>query len=101
MPGGAADRYRSAIIARFEELVAAKRGQPLPLEEICKATGVSERTLRIHCHTHLGMSPMRYLWLRRMELARDALMRADPAQSTVTAIATECGFSELERFSVE
>ena len=36
-----------------------------------------------------------------MHLARRALMLADPAAATVTAIATEHGFWELGRFSVE
>ena len=47
------------------------------------------------------MAPVRYLWLRRMHLANRALLRADAASATVTAIATEHGFWELGRFSVE
>jgi AraC-like DNA-binding protein len=46
------------------------------------------------------MSPMRYLWLRRMHFARRTLRMADPAAMTVTAIATNYGFWELGRFSV-
>ena len=46
------------------------------------------------------MSPTRYLWLRRMHLARRALRRADPVVATVTNIATNYGFWELGRFSV-
>jgi hypothetical protein len=34
-------------------------------------------------------------------LARDGLVLADPTESTVTDIATEFGFWELGRFSVE
>ena len=47
------------------------------------------------------MSPHRYLWLRRMNLARRSLSRAGPGKATVTSIATEHGFWELGRFSVE
>jgi AraC-like DNA-binding protein len=94
-------RHHSRVIERFEQLLAANRDRPLYLAEICAATGVSERTLRACCQEHLGMGPMQYLRLRRMHLARHALMLADPAVSTVTEIATGFGFCELGRFSVE
>jgi AraC-like DNA-binding protein len=96
-----AARRHAQIIARLEDLLAANRDRPLYLAEICATTGVSERTLRVCCHEHLGMGPVRYLWLRRMHLARAALIRADPASATVTSIATDHGFWELGRFSVE
>ena len=89
------------IISRLEEFVAANSDRPIHLGELCAATGVSESTLRRCCHEYLGMGPNRYLWLRRMHLARWALLRADPAKATVTAIATDQGFWELGRFSVE
>jgi AraC-like DNA-binding protein len=93
-------RHHSAIIKRFEELLAANCDRPMYLAEICAATGASERTLRVCCEEHLGMGPIRYLWLRRMHLARRALILADPAKATVTQIATEHGFWELGRFAV-
>jgi transcriptional regulator GlxA family with amidase domain len=46
------------------------------------------------------MSPIRYLWLRRMHLAHRALLKADPATATVTSVATDQGFWELGKFSV-
>lgn len=92
---------RAAIIGRFEELLAANHHRPLYLAEVCAAVGVSERTLRIACMEHLGIGPIRYLWLRRMHLAHRALLRADSASATVTKIATGNGFFELGRFAVE
>lgn len=90
-----------AIIARFEEMLVANCDRPLHLAEICAAIGASERTLRVSCMEHLGMGPVRYLWLRRMHLARRALILAAPGTKTVTEIATANGFWELGRFAVE
>jgi AraC-like DNA-binding protein len=91
---------RVPIMRRFERMLEANQGKPLYLAEICAAIGVPARTLRQHCGQHLGMSPHRYLWLRRMNLARRGLVLADPTVRTVTEIATEHGFGELGRFSV-
>lgn len=46
------------------------------------------------------MSPTRYLWLRRMHLARRDLRIAGPAATSVTEVVTRHGFWELGRFSV-
>jgi AraC-like DNA-binding protein len=91
----------TAIIARFEELLAANPGQPLHLAAICAAIGATERTLRFSCIEHLGMGPIRYLWLRRMHLAHSVLIQASSGSVTVTKIATDNGFWELGRFAVE
>jgi AraC-like DNA-binding protein len=93
-------RHHATILARLEEFLAANCSRPVYLAEICAAVGASERTLRVCCDEHLGMGPIRYLWLRRMHLARRALSLADPATTTVTQIATRFGFWELGRFAV-
>jgi transcriptional regulator GlxA family with amidase domain len=90
----------SVVIARLEELLTVKHDRPLYLAELCAAAGVPERTLRLWFKKHFGMAPVRYMWLRRMYLARSALMRASPATATVTGIAIDHGFLELGRFSV-
>jgi len=92
-------RRHDAIIARFEEFLEANPDRPLYLTEICAGIGVAERTLRASCEEYLGMGPIRFLTLRRMHLARRALLRADPLTSTVTRIVTDHGFWELGRFS--
>jgi AraC-like DNA-binding protein len=96
----AGGRRHDAIIARFEEFLAANPDRPLYLTEICAAIGVAERTLRASCENHLGMGPIRFLTLRRMHLVHRALLRADPSKSTVTRLVTDYGFWELGRFSV-
>ena len=94
-------RRHSRIIARLEEFLAENILQPLYLAEISAATGASERTLRTCCHDYLGMGPVRYLLLRRMYLARRALLLATPHTATVTQTAMDHGFWELGRFSTQ
>jgi len=93
-------QHHSEIILQFEQALAARQGRSLPLPELCAILGVAERTLRICCAQLLGMSPLRYARLRRLNLVRSALLRANPKASTVATIARTYGFSELGRFAV-
>jgi AraC-like DNA-binding protein len=94
-------RHRqSTVMRRLEEALQANADRSLYIAELCAAAGVSYPTLRACCQEHLGMSPKRYLLLRRMHLARRALLGAAPQQTTVTQTATDYGFWELGRFSV-
>lgn len=88
------------VMRRFRDVVEENPGEPLYIPEICKVIRVSESTLRMCCREHLGMSPKRYLLLRRMDLARRALRQAEPDATSVTAVVTRYGFWELGRFAV-
>jgi transcriptional regulator GlxA family with amidase domain len=46
------------------------------------------------------MSPARYLLLRRLNMVRSALRRADPANTSITEIARAYQFQEPGRFAV-
>jgi AraC-like DNA-binding protein len=91
---------RSALAKRFEEAVEANFDCPLPISDLCRVIGVSGRTLRSLCRVQLGISPQRFLALRRLHLARQVLLLSDPDSSTVTEIATRHGLWELGRFAV-
>jgi len=90
-------RHHARVMRRLEELLYADSEGSLYMDDLCKATGVSYRTLHACCQEHLGMSPKRYLLLRRMHLAHRALRMGE---TSVTEIATDYGFWELGRFSV-
>jgi AraC-like DNA-binding protein len=91
---------QQTVMRRFEEVLEANLDEPLYMPEICAAIGVPGRTLRHLCQEHLGVSPHRYLWLRRMDQTRRALILADPRAKTVTEIAASHGFWEFGRFAV-
>jgi AraC-like DNA-binding protein len=91
----------AGIVARFEQFLESRPFEPVYIAEICATIGASERTLRTCCQEILGVGPVRYLWLRRMHLVRQKLLHSESSATTVTEIATTCGFWELGRFSVE
>jgi transcriptional regulator GlxA family with amidase domain len=93
-------RHHADIMVRFEDVLNAQNGQQLNMPALCSAIGVPERTLRVCCAEFLGMSPTRYLLLRRLNMARSALRRADPETATVAGIARIHQFPELGRFAV-
>jgi len=89
------------VMRRFRRVVEENPEHPLYITEICKAIGVSSRTLETCCHEHLGMGPKHYLLRRRMHLARRALRQAAPEPASVTEVATRYGFWHLGRFAIE
>ena len=93
-------RNRARVMRRMEEVLMAHPDEPLYMPELAAQVGTSYWTLRDCCLGYLGMSPKHYLWLRRMHLARRALRSADAERTTVTEIASNCGFWEFGRFSV-
>jgi AraC-like DNA-binding protein len=96
---GFAVRHHVSIMVRFEEVLAERFGDPPRMAELCKLVGVSERTLRACCTEFLGMSPIRYVLLRRLREVRSALREADPQIGNVTEIAHRFGFAQSGRFA--
>jgi AraC-like DNA-binding protein len=79
----APERRHMKIIARFEEVSAMHAERQLQIPELCKAIGVSERTLRMCCAEFLGMSPRKYLRLQHLNMVRTALRRVESPTATV------------------
>ena len=88
------------IMVRFEKALASQRASNFDLPELCDEIGVPERTLRLCCTEVLGMGPARYYQLRRLNMVRSALQRANPDTSSVAAIARDHHFLEPGRFAV-
>jgi AraC-like DNA-binding protein len=92
-------RHHSDIMVRFEDALTAHSGPQLNMPALCAAIGVPERTLRMCCTEFLGMSPSRYFLIRRLNMARSALRRADPETAKVAEIARIHQFLDLGRFA--
>ena len=93
-------RHHADIMARFEDALTTHGGPQLNMPALCSAIGVPQRTLRVCCTEFLGVSPIRYLLLRRLNMVRSALRRANPANASVAEIARTYQFQEPGRFAV-
>jgi len=94
-------RHRhAAVVVRFEEVLTKYIDWKPNMQALCAEVGVAERTLRMCCAEVLGVSPTRYLLLRRLNRARAALRRADPSTATVAEVARNNQFLEFGRFAV-
>jgi len=67
--------------------------------DICAAIGVSERSLQYAFGRYVGMSPLNYLRLCRLNRARHALRAPVNPGVTVTDTALHYGFTHLGRFA--
>jgi AraC-like DNA-binding protein len=89
------------LVRRAEELALVEFGGIFRISALCRALGVSDRTLRKAFNKAYGEPPSRHLRLLRLSLARGALLSTRGKAVTVTEVATGFGFAELGRFSVE
>ncbi len=69
--------------------------------DICRAVGVSERSLQYAFQAYVDMSPLSYLRLCRLNRVRAVLREASVEATTVTAIAMRFGFLHLGRFAID
>jgi AraC-like DNA-binding protein len=95
---GPTKRRHARIMIRFEEVLTEHLSEPLRTIDLCELIGVKEPTLRSCCSEFLGMSPIRYLLLRRLSRARVALRDAGPDGANLLELVRGFGFTELGRF---
>lgn len=67
--------------------------------DICEALGVSARTLQYAFREYIGLSPVAYLRVCRLNRVRAELAASDPQSSTITQVAMRFGFLHLGRFA--
>jgi AraC-like DNA-binding protein len=87
------------VMGRFEELVRSRLEGDLSLAQISAALNVPERSLRKYCEDHLGLSPMSYARLHRMQQVNRLLREAASPAINVAAAAAHFGFRNPGRFA--
>jgi AraC family ethanolamine operon transcriptional activator len=100
-PVNAAPRHHrdhKDILRRALELLDTLEIQSVYTEDICQATCASERTVRNVFNEYLGMSPHRYLMIRRLHAIRWAILHAAP-EDTITTLCARFGVWDFGRFA--
>jgi len=87
------------IIHKAMDFVEQHDLEFLSVEQLARAAGVSERTLREAFVRYFGVPPVQYLNRRTLHQVRKALKSADPTVTTVTEIATHFGVWQFGRMA--
>jgi AraC-like DNA-binding protein len=96
---GTAKRRHAGIMIRFEEVLAQHPNRLLQIQELSELIDVTDQTLRLCCSEFLGISPSRYVLLRRLKQVHVALREADPGTANLAELARACGFTEFGGFA--
>jgi AraC family ethanolamine operon transcriptional activator len=89
----------SRVVRAAEDHALSRIDDPLHITDLCRATGVSERTLQYAFKEVMGLSPRDYLVRLRLHRVRQALLAAPPRTSTVAVEALKWGFWHFGEFS--
>lgn len=91
---------RSLIVKAARRYAVENIHEPLQVIDICRATGTSRRALQTSFQDVLGVSPLSYLRLVRLNGARQALLQ--PARGLqVKDVVARWGIWHFSRFSAE
>ena len=93
-----ADRRRRGVRRVIDYLKAHAR-ELATIPELCAVAQTCERSLEYGFREQLGVTPIRYQNLVRLNGARKDLQNSDGATTRVADIALRWGFVELGRFS--
>jgi len=90
---------RKAVVERVQEYLAAHPGESITITDLCRLTHVSRRTLQYSFETVLGLSPLKYLRLSRLNNMRRALLEGLQEDETIASKSSEWGFWHAGQFA--
>ena len=90
---------RQHLVHAADDYLRANPARPVYTEELCAAIGASATRLHQAFHATFGISPHRYLKLRRMGMVRAMLLSLSGPWHSVKAAALSHGFWHLGQFA--
>jgi AraC-like DNA-binding protein len=98
---GSASARRNAPsrIEAAEAFIREHLFAPITTAEVAAAIGLSPRGVQQLFQRERGTTPTAFLRIERMRHARRLLLDAEPGSTTVSEIASACGFAHMGRFA--
>lgn len=90
---------RRRVVALAREYIHAHRSEAITVPELCEQVHVSRRTLQYCFEDVLGMSPMLYLRMMRLNGVRRQLNDGAPGEVAIGDVADAWGLSNFSQFS--
>jgi transcriptional regulator GlxA family with amidase domain len=90
---------QSSIVRAAERYALAHAADRIYVTDLCRAAGVSERTLEYAFRAVMALTPVAYLTRLRLHRVRLALRMATPGSTSVTTEALQWGFWHFGEFS--
>ncbi|HSR88534.1 MAG TPA: helix-turn-helix domain-containing protein [Pontiella sp.] len=89
------------LVAQACELITFAPDKLFTLQEISSQTGASERTLQYAFKNVVGISPLKFAKLHRLQRAHKLLMCGSPNHMSVKEVALETGFNDFGHFTAD
>ncbi len=97
----ATSQRRYQLVQQARSHIDAHLGDVFTVADVCKALGVSRRTLQTCFEEVLQINPIAYIRAVRLNAVRRELKRATAGRDTVSDIASRWGFWHLGHFSAD
>ena len=91
-------RHRKQVVDRIKAYLERCETAPVALGELCEIAHVSQRTLQYSFTSILGISPIQFLRLTRLNRVRRRLC-SPTVDTTVSQVAADWGFYHLGQFA--
>lgn len=92
------DSHHLSLLGKAVDFILINYAEKIMLNELCEVCGASASTLIGVFTKYLGVTPMKFILMVRLQQAH-TLLCSVPTQSSVTNVATEVGFWHFGRFS--
>ena len=92
---------RIQAILNAERLILSNPSDPLSVQALCTATGVSKRTLEYAFNEYAGVAPKTYLNALRLNAVHKQLRGARSGQTRVVEVANTWGFWHMGQFAAD